>query len=131
MSLTSEPTDTDELPVSKLCRETLVAIEGLKNWDTQEEDEYLEFFGYILEDLDSTGDSRRGGFPLIERLNIEEDDEVIKKIEQLDEFATDIKQLDPEERGDQYDEDQVQEMIKMAEQIYSLFDNLETGYGSL
>lgn len=123
-------TDQDELPVPKLCREILVAIEGLERWESSEGDEHLDFFEYLLEDLEATTDSRRGGFPLIRQLSIDDQDEIIKKLEELDEFAKEIKELEPEKRQEQYSNEEIQEKINEAETIYTRFMRLEEGYST-
>ena len=121
-------TNTDELPIPKLCREMLIAIEGLNNWDSHEGDEHLDFFGYLLEDLNATSDSRRGSFPLIEQLNIDDQDEIIESLEGLNKFAEELKEMDPEERQAQYTDAEVQEKIAKAEEIYDHLTRLEESH---
>jgi hypothetical protein len=121
-------TSTDELPIPKLCREMLIAIEGLNNWDSHEGDEHLDFFGYLLEDLNTTSDSRRGSFPLIEQLNVDNHDDIIESLEELNEFAEELKEVDPEERQAQYTDAEVQERVEKAEEIYDHLARLEESY---
>jgi len=129
MTPTTIQADVDELPVSKLCRETLVAIEGLQMWDESDGDEYLDFFGYLLEDLRTTTESRQGGFPLIEQLDLDDNSEIVRKLRELDSFATEMKQIDPSERHQKYDREEIKRRVNDAEEIYSFFNDIESSHG--
>lgn len=115
----------EDLPVSKLCREMLAGITSLKKWDTEECDEYLDFFGYVLDDLESETKTRRGSFPLIDRLRLEEGDEIRSELKEIDNFARKIKRMSIEERKDELSDEQVKKKVEKAKEIYNILEDIE------
>lgn len=131
MSIKKPVQTQPETDVSELKFATAYGIEGLeKCQETDEYDSWLELFGVVVEELDSSWNRGQGNFPLKEFVIPENDkqSEIIDKLEDINREAEKIKEKNVEHRSEM--DDKISDTIEEAEQIYDKLDEIEKNNSS-
>lgn len=114
-------------PLQKLCREVLYGIKGLENYTDEDSDKLLVFFDKVIGDLEEpsyTGDNQ---LPLIRELvgSEEEQEKIRGDLEDLSEFADEIRDIRADERGERISDDDIEEALELANEIYKKLDLIQ------
>lgn len=79
-------------------------IKGLKRYDQENHDEWLDMFGGMAEELTLKGYSP--------------DSEPVEQLEEFHQYAKEIRSTPVKERPQEFPEEQVEEIIEEAEEFY-------------
>lgn len=119
-------------PIPKISREILAGIKSLENWKSRENDEYLKFFEFAINELEEESNTPHGSFPLLENLALDDSEQeaLMERLTEVNEISKQLADLEPEDRVEQFSESDINDAIEDAKYVYRVLDSIEDKHSS-